>query len=270
MKFKGKIFFATLTMFIAGTLVFAQVKVSLTILCNTSGAQVYLNDNLAGSTSPNLTLQVFPSTYTIRVAKAGFNEFRTTVAAVQSPITIIVNLKEAIPQTPSPSLPPSYQPVPPPSLISPSPTGRLFIDADIRGATVFINGAYAGTTPYQGVLQRGNYVVRISAPGYADYTDRVFVDGYTRLSISLSPLTVEYEIKLPKIFSNHGNDFDKPGDSEMQLYIDGNRLEHLHGRTTPGKHIMTLIYRNLRLEDEFEVFPGRPVTIELSLDVKVY
>jgi len=272
MKFKGKILLAALALLIAGGLAFAQVKVPIIIQCNVSGAQVYLNDNLAGSTSPNFTLQVFPGRYTIRVVRSGFTEFRTSVVATQSPIILVANLREVIPQTPpsSPSLPPPVQPVPPPSLTPPSPTGRLIIDTGISGAAVFINGAYAGDTPYQGVLQRGNYTIRISAPGYTDYTDRVFVDGYTRLNISLSPLAVEYEIILPKFFSNQGHDFDKLGDGDLKLYIDGNRLDRLHGRIAPGKHTMTLVYRNLRLEDAFEIVPGKPATIELSLDVKVY
>jgi hypothetical protein len=266
---KRKFFLAVVAMLAAGSLIFAQVKVSLTIRSNVSGAQVYLNNNLAGSTSPNLSLQVFPGTYTIRVVKAGYSEFRTSIVAVQSPITIIANLKGGTPQTP-PSTPqapptPSY-PVPSPSL--PSPTGRLFIDAGISGARVYINGAYAGTTPYQGVWQRGNYTVRISASGYADYTERVFVDGNTRLNISLSPLTVEYEIKLPDSFSNA---WEKPANfNDLELYIDGNRLDRLQGRIRPGRHTFVLTYRNLRFEDDFEVDPGRPVTIELFLGIRVH
>ncbi len=119
---KRKFFLAVVAMLAAGSLIFAQVKVSLTIRSNVSGAQVYLNNNLAGSTSPNLSLQVFPGTYTIRVVKAGYSEFRTSIVAVQSPITIIANLKGGTPQTP-PSTPqtpptPSY-PVPSPACLRP-------------------------------------------------------------------------------------------------------------------------------------------------------
>lgn len=269
MKFKEKIFLTMLALLFAGSMVFAQVKVSITIQCNIPGAQVYLNDNFAGTTSPNFTLQVFPGRYTIRVIKNGFTEFSTSVVAVQSPITIVANLWESTPQLPAPTSPSGPSPSQPP----PSSAGQLIIDVGINGATVFINGTYAGVTPFQGIFQRGNYGVRISAPGYADYTGKVFIDGYTRLSISLSPLAVDYEIRLPLLSSNHpnqGNGSDRIDNGELQLYIDGNRLNRLHGRIIPGRHTMTLIYRNLRLEDTFEVIPGKPATIELSLDVRVH
>lgn len=280
MNIKRKFFLAVLAMLAAGSLVFAQVKVSIIIRSNVSDAQVYLNNNLAGYTSPELNLQVFPGTYTISIVKAGYSEFRTSVVAVQSPVIIVANLVGGTPQTPptlqipptpqiplTPQMPPtpSY-PVPCPSL--PSPTGRLFIDAGISGASVFIDGVYVGTTPYQGIWPRGLYKVRISAPGYVDYMDSVFVDSYTRLNISLSPFTVEYEIKLPDSFSNA---WGKPGNfNDLELYLDGNRLDRLYGRIRPGRHTFVLTYRNLRFEDDFEVEPGKPVTIELFLGVRVY
>ncbi len=270
MNAKRKILLAAMAMLAAGGLAFAQVKVSLTVRCNLSGAQVYLDNNLAGYTSPDLSLQVFPGTYAIRVVKAGYSEFKTSVVAVQGPITIIANLVGGTPQTPptppSPQMPPTPS-IPAPSPGLPSPTGRLFIDAGINGASIYINGAYVGTTPYQGIWPRGYYKVRISAPGYADYVDSVFVDGYTRLSIALSPLTVEYEITLPDGLSDA---WEKPGKfNDLELYLDGNRLERLTGRIRPGKHRLVLIYRDLHFEDDFEVSPGEPVRLELFLGLKV-
>jgi len=48
MNAKRKILLAALALLAAGSLVFAQGKVSLTGRCNLSGAQVYLDNNLAG------------------------------------------------------------------------------------------------------------------------------------------------------------------------------------------------------------------------------
>jgi hypothetical protein len=340
---RKKILLGVLVFLVLGGLTFAQAKVSLTIQCNQSGAQIYLNDNLVGYTAPNFSLSIFPGTYTIRVVKDGFPEFRTKVVAAQSPITIVANLGGATPQTPQAPAPGPIQPMPPtpssPPLkppTPPSPVWQLSIDANINGARVYINGSYAGTTPfaislrpgtysigvslggyedytttlrlngpyhiyarlsplqlpvyidavntpganiyrdsayigttpYRGTWPRGTYVVRITAPGYADYVERVFVDGSTNLQVSLSPLPVEYEIKLPDNFSNS---WEKPGKfNEMELFIDGVRLNRLRGTIMPGAHTLTMTYRDLRFENEFTVGPGKPATIELFLGVRVY
>lgn len=272
MKFEKKITFIALAILIAGSLAFAQTKVSVTIQCNVSGAQVYLNDNLAGYTSPNFNLLVFPSTYTIRVVKDGFAEFRTTVTAMHGPVVIVANLMGMSPQMPpssSPSLPPAGpQQLPPPNLVQPASRAQLSIDSNVDSASVFINNAYVGNTPYQSILPRGTYLIRLTAPGYDDHTESVSIDSYTRLHISLTPLSVEYEIKLPKNLLNSWGHFDTLGD--VRLFIDDQRLDRLQGHILPGRHTFTMIYKNLRLEDDFIVTPGKPVTLELSLGVRVY
>jgi len=75
-----------------GGLVFAQAKTSLNIQSNQVGARVYINDNLAGYTSPSFSTLVAPGLYRIRVSKDGFPEFKTTVVIGQSPITIVAYL----------------------------------------------------------------------------------------------------------------------------------------------------------------------------------
>lgn len=278
MRIQKKLILIALALLAAASIAYAQSKVTIIIQSNTAGAQVYINDNLAGATSPNVTLQVFPGRYTIRVVKSGYIDFRTEVSAVQGPVVVIANLQKATPQIPSPSpsspsMPPTNPSLPPPNLTPAPPTGRLIIESGISGASVFINGAYAGSTPFQSMLPRGSYLIRVAAPGYADTAEQVFVDDYTRLSIPLSPLPVEYELRLPLIAPNHpgqGNSHDRLDLGEMQVFIDGNRVDRLRGRIVPGKHTLTLIYRQLRLEGEFVVVPGRSATIELSLGLKVY
>jgi len=276
MKLRRKALLAALVLLVAGSLIYAQAKVTIAIQCNTFGAQVYINDNYAGTTSPNFTLQVFPGRYSIRVVKGGFAEFRTDVNASQSPLVVIANLRELSPQIPppsSPSIPPTTQLIPPPNLAPAAPNGRLIIDAGISGAFVFIDGAYVGNTPYQGLLRRGTYAVRVSAPGYSDYTERVFVDNYTRLDVALSPPPVGYQIRIPFIAAEHpnqGNNFDRLDVGDLKLYIDGKRVDRLNGEIFPGSHTITLLYKQLRLENDFVIQAGRPATIELSLGVRVY
>ncbi len=276
MNFRKKLSVAALILLVAGSLIFAQSKVTIIVQCDTVGAQVFINENYAGATSPNFTLQVFPGRYSIRVFKSGFTEFRTEVNATQSPVVVIANLRELSPQTPppsSPSIPPATQIIPPPNLAPSAPNGRLYVDADIGGAFVFIDGRYVGSTPYQGLLRRGTYMIRVSAPGYGDYSERVFVDNSTRLDVTLPPLPVEYEIRLPFIFADHpnqGNNDNALDLNELTLYIDGQRVDRLRGEIFPGNHSIALIYRQLRLENQFVIQAGRSATIELSLGVKVY
>ncbi|HQL16846.1 MAG TPA: PEGA domain-containing protein, partial [Rectinema sp.] len=74
MKLNKKIILASLFALAFASYTFAQVKVSLTIQANVQNAQVYIDDNLAGYASPNLSLLIFPGTYTIRVVKNGYQE----------------------------------------------------------------------------------------------------------------------------------------------------------------------------------------------------
>jgi len=108
MKLNKKIILASLFALAFASNTVAQIKVSLIIQTNVQNAQVYINDSFAGFASPNLSLLIFPGTYTIRVAKDGYQEYKTTISAGTTPINIFAILSEGTPQTPpSPSRPPT-------------------------------------------------------------------------------------------------------------------------------------------------------------------
>lgn len=302
-------------------LVFAQAKTSLNIQCNQSGARIYLNDNLAGYTSPNFSSLVVPGMYRIRVAKDGFPEFKTTVVVGSSPITIMANLGG--------SMPPVPQPVPP------SAKYQLSIESNIRGAQVYLDGAYAGitpfvsfvrsgtytisirldgyedytktirvngsyrlyaslkamsipvyidavnapgasvyrdssfmgTVPYRSVWMPGSYFIRITAPGYADYVERVSATGPLTMQVSLAPLLVDYEIRIPELFATLEGNIVRYND--VEIYLDGRRLESPIGKALPGTHRLILFLGDLRFEAEFELVPGRLASIEPYFGISV-
>ncbi|MCE5255501.1 MAG: PEGA domain-containing protein [Spirochaetaceae bacterium] len=339
---RKKIIIASLILLALGSLAFAQAKVQLTVQCDQTGAKVYLNDNLAGYTSPYLSLSIFPGNYTIRVVKDGFSEYRTNFTAFQSPITIVAHLGGSPQTPPAPPFPPATPVapitpvVPTPPAAPPTPIYQLTIDANIDGARVYLNGSYAGitpfsaslpkgsysivvrldgyedysrtvrlssayhfratltplqypvyinavnvsdasiyrdytyvgTAPYRGTWSLGSYLVRISAPGYAEYSERIYVNGPVNLQVSLSSLAVDFEIKLPESFSSSWKKLGKF--NEVEVYLDGMRLDSLRGKAMPGTHRITLVYRDLRLEGDFQLLPGKPATIEFSLGVNVY
>ncbi|HNV18681.1 MAG TPA: PEGA domain-containing protein [Rectinema sp.] len=286
MKLNKKIILASLFALAFASYTFAQVKVSLTIQANVQNAQVYIDDNLAGYASPNLSLLIFPGTYTIRVVKNGYQEYRTTITAAATPITLFATLSGGTPQTPStPSTPPApstpsspstppYSPpytLPPPITI-PEPGFQLSIDANIDGARVYIDNVYVGITPYRVTQYRGGHVIRISAPGYADYVESLYLYRSTVLNAYLSPLPVSYEIRLPDNLQLEWRTNNKYHDKfqAVQLYLDNKRLDSLRGELLPGLHTIAIDYYNLHLEDSFDIKPGQPVILQLGLGVKVY
>ena len=301
--------------------VFAQSKTSLNIRCNQIGARVYLNDNLAGYTTPDFSFLVSPGMYTVRVAKEGYPEFKTTVVVGQNPITIVASLGN-IPVPPPPSPPPMPQPNPP------STRYQLTIEANVQGAQVFINGAFVGhtpfvsyyhpgtysisirlngyeeysrsiklggsyrlyatldplsypvsidatnvpgasvfrdsvfvgSTPYRGSWTPGSYSLRITAPGYDDFTDRVSVNGPLTMQASLLPSVVDFEIRIPAFFAFLG---DKPlSFKDFVIYLDGRRIDSPYGRTAPGAHKLTATINGLRFETDFNIPQGRSLVIE--------
>ncbi|RIH90527.1 PEGA domain protein [Calidithermus terrae] len=66
----------------------------------------------------------------------------------------------------------------------PPPTGTLVIDSNPAGATVYINGQRAGTTPATLTLDSGQYSVQLTYPGYEPYRTTLSVEGGTSTRIS--------------------------------------------------------------------------------------
>lgn len=327
---KRRIIFAVLIILALGGPVFAQAKTSLNIQSNQVGARVYLNDNLAGYTSPNFSTLVSPGLYRIRVAKDGFPEFKTTVVIGQSPITIMANLGGSLPPPHQPPQPPLPPPVPPMT------KHQLSIDTDVGGAQVYINGAFAGITPfvtfmhsgsyyvvirldgyedytknvnlggsyrihaslkplslpvyidatnapgavvyrdstllgsvpYRGNWMPGSYSLRIVAPGYVDYAERVNVSGPLTIQTALTPLLIDYEIKIPEFFATLEGKAVRFNDVEM--YLDGKRLESPFGKASYGTHRITMFLDGLRFEANFELTPGKPASIEPFFGINVH
>lgn len=138
---------------------------------------------------------------------------------------------------------------------------------NVKGAAVYRDGQFMGTTPYSGSWLPGNYNLRVSAPGFADYNERVALSGPLVMQISLAPLLVDYEIRIPDYF------LLIPGSPAMyrnlQLYLDGRRVDQLYGKAMPGKHVLTMFINDLKLEAEFELIGGKPVIIEPFFGIRV-
>ncbi|MBN1520212.1 MAG: PEGA domain-containing protein [Spirochaetales bacterium] len=137
----------------------AQTRVSLNIVCNQAGAQVYINGRIAGNTSPNFSILLSKGTYDVSVQKTGFQPFVTKVTIGTMPVTLNVVL------------------VPTGQSTTPVTTNNVTITANVPGADVYINNVYAGETPFTALLATGSYTVAVKAPGYNDYVQNVRVSG---------------------------------------------------------------------------------------------
>lgn len=169
--------------------VFAQNKGALTIQCNVTGAQVYINGRMAGYTTPNFSQLLNAGSYQIRVVKQGLPEFSTTVTMRGQPVILNIVLGAQQPQ-PVPQPIPQPQPVPQPQVLQHS----LSVDSNVRGAEVFINGNPAGRTPFSGKLPEGSYNVVVRAAGYLDFNQNVVVRGNTHINAVLQGMSYQLNV----------------------------------------------------------------------------
>lgn len=162
----------------------AQAKTSLNIVCNEAGAQVILNGKLVGYTSPNFSFLVAPGKWTVLVKKTGFQDWLQTIDVKSTPITLTVTLLK-----PGATLPP------PTTTPPPAPTSySISVQSNVANAEVYINGILAGRTPFIGNVASGSYTVVVRAPGYADYTENVRVDGNKLVTANLAATTFQLSV----------------------------------------------------------------------------
>jgi hypothetical protein len=133
------------------------------------GAAIYLNGNLYGYASltiPNLP----PGTYSLKASLAGY-----------TPDTQLITLYAGQTATYYPNL----QPSPPP----PRSTGTVSVTSAPDHALVFVDGSYQGKAPLTVTLYPGSHTVRVTLPGYTDYSTSVYVNANTnqRLIAAMVP-----------------------------------------------------------------------------------
>jgi hypothetical protein len=182
----------TLITLVALSAAFAQTKFPLTITCNEMNADVYINDKLYTQTAPNLVVDLPIGVYAIKVMKPGFYDFHGSVT-----VRVRANVINAILQ-PLPPPPPPPAPVPVPGLKTSKggtiPLFPLNISSNVPGAQVFINGRSVGQTPLSQNVLGGNYDIRVTAPGYADFQQRMNVRSPTQINAILQGMSSQFSV----------------------------------------------------------------------------
>jgi len=150
----------------------AQAKAQLTIICNVSGAQVFLAGQLIGNTNPNLALNIRVGTYPLKIIKKGYVDFDATVTIAGAGAVLQANL---VPKGGAAA--PNTLPAPNTIAVPQVYNYDLSISSNVTNAEVVINGNHAGQTPFVAQLPNGSYTITVRAPGYLDFNQNVVVNG---------------------------------------------------------------------------------------------
>lgn len=144
------------------------------VITSVPGAKVSIDSNTAGTinTAGSLTLSgVNTGNHIFRVTAPGYNDWLNTVYIQANTVNSI-----SAPLTPAGASPTPVQ-----------PTGGLAIASSPANADTYIDNLLHGTTPLTVMdLSPGDHLVRVSAPGYVDYTTTTTVTSGQTAPLALT------------------------------------------------------------------------------------
>ncbi len=149
----------------------------------------------------------------------------------------------------------------------------LTVNANVNNAAVLINGAPKGPVPYSEYLPPGTYAVRVTAPGYAEYSSNVTLSRAVTLNVQLIPQTSLLAFVIPPAFRDPDL---KPGEARgrVKIFVDNN-LVNPNGEmeripVAPGRHRIRVASGAFSLQAaDIVVQPGMSYVIEVSMDMQV-
>jgi hypothetical protein len=144
---------------------------SLSVTSNPAGADIYIDGRYRGPT-PAVIPGLVPGSHSVRVQKAGYDEFLSTV-------TVYAGQRTQVPVTFSPA---------------PGNVGAIEVSSDPAGASLFLDGHYMGQTPAGELFDLtsvtpGLHTVMLTISDYQTYTQTVQVNAGRIVTINarLSP-----------------------------------------------------------------------------------
>jgi hypothetical protein len=144
---------------------------SLNIATSPRGADIYVDGNYIAE-SPYVVTNLAPGSHTLRLHKAGYDEYLTTVvisAGQQTPLSFSFSSQQAA-------------------------VGSIEVASTPAGSAIYLDGNYVGQTPLNGYfdltsVRQGTHTLLIRQKDFQDYTKAVYVQGGNVVTINaqLSP-----------------------------------------------------------------------------------
>jgi hypothetical protein len=144
---------------------------SLNVVTSPKGADIYVDGNYIAE-SPYIVTSLAPGSHILRLYKAGYDEYLSTVtinAGQQTPVSVSFAAQQKT-------------------------VGSIEVASTPAGSSLYLDGNYMGQTPYGGyfdltsVLQ-GTHTILIRQTDFQDYTQAVYVKGGEVVTVNarLSP-----------------------------------------------------------------------------------
>lgn len=202
------------------------------------GSSIFVDGNPIRGNS----VQVPEGTHTIKVTREGFTDWTRTVDVTRNTmLTATLQRAQASPQV---------------------RTFSLTVNANVKDAQVFVGDTLAGTAPLTTSVAQGTHIVRVTAPGYTDYSISVNLTGNQTLSAQLQPAMASVTLNIPPHLRRQ--DARNPG-GDFRLFVDGRPVQGHQFQVLPGAHTIRLMNGNLTLEQNFYFEVGKTYDIDFIL-----
>jgi len=163
------------------TLAVAQTKYTVQILANVKGANVYVDNEFVGNIP--VIVKLTAGTHLIRLSANGYED-ATKVLNVTGNTVVNITMNPA--------------PTPPPSKVF-----NFEVTANVKGAKIFLNDVDTRqVTPYTFQLAAGVYVLKLTAPGYQDYEEKIMVNTNMSRYFEMVRLVMKYNLNVTANVAN--------------------------------------------------------------------
>jgi hypothetical protein len=211
------------------------ITYTLTVTSSIRGSSVYIDGQRRGTAPQRLDLP--GGRYTVKVEANNYHEF-----------TQVVNLSRDI------SVNAQLQPM----------TFRLNVTSNVNGASIFLDNKLIGRAPHRSEVEPGNYTLKVSAPGYGEYSEVINIRDNFNINVNLRKLVAKVQFTVPAAFLTTNT---KDPLRLFTLYIDGTRVPGSLGNeieVEAGRHTVKIEKGGLVFEAQFVFEPGSDYLLELS------
>lgn len=241
---KKKLLFVLVALLV-GTTLFAQSAsrrrssapptYQLTITSNASGYSVWVD----GEALKGNATTVNAGNHTVLVRADGYRDWQRTVN-VTGNTTIRADL-----------VPDTY---------------RLQVQPNLSNAQVYIDGRRVGAGTVAEDLRPGTYTIRISAPGFIDFTTTIRLDGNEVVRASLRPSPARVIVQIPE-------DIQTPGTRDVislvKIFLNGRLQPSNVFDVDPGRHSIRLTSGGFSVEQTYILDAGQTYTIVPNLTLTI-